>query len=94
MTGGATGINMSARYAVTPYDFRLEDGNGIEVPFERERIIYINVVTAGTYTNVKIYPMIRLATDPNPTYRPYAMSNQELTQRLLSLEQRVAALEG
>ena len=44
--------------------------------------------------SITIYPMIRLATDHNPTYRPYAMSNQELTQRLLSLEQRVAALEG
>ena len=47
------------------------------------------------YNNdVILHPMIRLATDPNPTYRPYAMSNQELTQRLLSLEQRVTALEG
>ena len=44
--------------------------------------------------SITIYPMIRLATDPNPTYRPYAMGNQELTQRLLSLEQRVAVLEG
>lgn len=41
-----------------------------------------------------LYPMIRLATDPNPTYRPYAMSNQELTQRLLALEARVTALEN
>lgn len=45
-------------------------------------------------TNQVFYPMIRLATDPNPTYRPYAMSNQELTQRLLALEARVSALEN
>jgi len=85
MTGGAIGINMSARYLVTPYDFRLEAGSGIEVPFERERTMYINVVTAGTYTNVKIYPMIRLASDLNPTYRPYAMGNQELTSNVNAL---------
>lgn len=45
-------------------------------------------------TNQVFTPMIRLASDPNNTYRPYAMSNQELTQRLLSLESRAAALEG
>jgi len=93
MTGGATGIVMTSRYVTTPYDFREEQGSGIRVPFERERLVLINVIT-GTYTNVKIYPMIRLASDTNPTYRPYAMSNQELTQRLLALEARVTALEN
>lgn len=42
------------------------------------------------FVNQSLYPMIRLATDPNPTYRPYAMSNQELTQRLLALEARLS----
>ena len=55
-------------------------------------VIYIG--EGESFINKVFTPMIRLATDPNPTYRPYAMSNQELTQRLLSLEQRVAALEG
>jgi len=40
--------------------------------------------------SITIYPMIRLASDTNPTYRPYAMSNQELTQRLLALEARLS----
>lgn len=52
-------------------------------------IIYLRVI-ATEYNNAKVYPMIRLATDPNPTYRPYAMSNQELTQRLLALEARLS----
>lgn len=56
--------------------------------------IRLRIASGTAITNQVFYPMIRLATDPNPTYRPYAMSNQELTQRLLSLEQRVAALEG
>lgn len=54
----------------------------------------ILVLEDYTATNVKFYPMIRLATDTDATYRPYAMGNQELTQRLLSLEARVTALEG
>ena len=58
------------------------------------RLYAIAVVNSTAISNAIVYPMIRLATDPNPTYRPYAMSNQELTQRLISLEQRVAALEG
>lgn len=29
------------------------------------------VVSAGTYNNVTIYPMIRLATETDPTYEPY-----------------------
>ena len=36
-------------------------------------------VRAGTYDNVTIYPMIRLATDSDPTYQPYAKTNVELT---------------
>lgn len=56
--------------------------------------VCIGLSGGSEFTNQALYPMIRLATDTNPTYRPYAMSNQELTQRLLSLEQRVAALEG
>ena len=56
--------------------------------------IRLRVASGATVTSQVFAPMIRLATDPNPTYRPYAMSNQELTQRLLALEARVTALEN
>lgn len=38
--------------------------------------------------------MITLENETDQTYTPYAMGNQELTQKLLSLESRVKALEG
>ena len=34
---------------------------------------------AGTYNNITVKPMIRLATDANSDYQPYSMTNQELT---------------
>lgn len=38
-------------------------------------------VKSGTNTTgKKIYPMFRLATDPDDTYAPYAMTNRELTE--------------
>lgn len=39
-------------------------------------IVGINPASGGTNT---IYPMLRLATDTDPTYQPYAQTNRELT---------------
>lgn len=36
-------------------------------------------IASGTYNNVTVYPMIRLASDTDNTYQPYAKTNQELT---------------
>lgn len=44
-------------------------------------VIYANAVL----NNVKIKPMIRLATDPDPTYSPYAMTNKELTDAVKNI---------
>lgn len=54
---------------------------------------FIYVAQGVTLTNQPFYPMIRLATDNNPTFEPYAMSNQELTSKVLDLITRVTALE-
>ena len=40
-------------------------------------------VVTGTYNNVVIYPMIRLASDTDPTYQPYAMTNRKLTENMI-----------
>jgi hypothetical protein len=81
-----------------PWNYPQITGNGeVDFTFYNASETYMPMlyVANGTrISSVTTKVMIRLATDPNPTYRPYAMSNQELTQRLLSLEQRVAALEG
>lgn len=43
--------------------------------------IRVNVYIAGsaTVSNIVIYPMVRLVSDTDPTYAPYAMTNKELT---------------
>lgn len=38
------------------------------------------LVSAGTYDNVTIYPMIRVAEDTDSSYQPYAKTNRELTK--------------
>lgn len=37
-------------------------------------------IASGTYDNVTVYPMIRLASITDDTYVPYAMTNRELTK--------------
>jgi len=43
------------------------------------RILVRNGVTIN---NVTFYPVIRLASDPDDTYQPYAMTNRELTEKV------------
>lgn len=57
-----------------------DEGNGVEFvmpenPTTFNAIYYIN----EQVTNEKFYPMLRLASDPDNTYVPYAMTNRELT---------------
>ena len=40
-------------------------------------------VSNSVATTATIYPMLRLATDTDSTYQPYAMTNRELTERLV-----------
>ena len=49
----------------------------------------IGVDANTTVSHVKIYPMIRLATDTDPTYAPPAMTNKELTEAVHKLFKRV-----
>lgn len=44
--------------------------------------LYIDSSTHGSYTNEKYYPMLRLSSDLDNTYAPYAKSNRELTQNI------------
>ena len=40
----------------------------------------IQVAANATIDNVTLYPMMRLATDLDPTYQPYCKTNQQLTE--------------
>lgn len=46
-----------------------------------ENIVYSFKVKSGqTVNNITFKPMLRLASDPDDTYQPYAMTNRELTE--------------
>lgn len=47
--------------------------------------IYVEVSASKTVSNVKYYPMLRLASDPDDTYVSYAMTNRELTEKKINL---------
>lgn len=45
-------------------------------------VIIFKIRGSQNVSSVRFYPMIRLATDADPTYTPYAMTNQQLTENL------------
>lgn len=48
--------------------------------------IRLFVANGTTVDNVTIYPMIRLASDTDNTYQPYAMTNKQLTEQVAALD--------
>lgn len=50
-------------------------------PSNRMQVI-IRIEDGVTVSNLTFKPMIRLASDPDDTYQPYAMTNRELTENL------------
>ena len=42
-------------------------------------VIQVNLVNGNSYEGITLKPMLRLASDPDNTYVPYAMTNKELT---------------
>lgn len=54
-----------------------------EVTFNNNDIYAAIRINSGeVVSNVTLYPMIRLATDTDDTYVPYAMTNRELTEKV------------
>ena len=70
-------------------------GANSEIPFFAEAghviRVYARVQTTGTSvpSNTVFWPMVRLASDPDDTYVPYAMTNRELTDMLSLTEHTV-----
>lgn len=48
--------------------------------------LQIEIKNNVTYDNLTFYPMIRLASDTDDTYAPYAMTNRELTDKLTPID--------
>lgn len=54
-------------------------GEGVTVGNDDYARVYVRIQNNITVSNLTFKPMIRLASDPDATYQPYAKTNQELT---------------
>ena len=75
-------------------DHGQDRGNGlsIDLPTEFTGNVTIGLKTGYTANNLIYKPMLRLASDPDPTFVPYAMTNRELTSGISSLNSSVSTL--
>jgi len=75
-----TKARMIARYGTSNYVVDLGKGVLLSSAITYEMGITLQIYKNNTFTNHKVYPMLRLASDPDNTYQPYAMTNKELTE--------------
>lgn len=55
--------------------------------------IAIDFAGNTTYDNVLVKPMIRIASDADTTYKPYAMTNRKLTEKVAVLDTKITGIE-
>lgn len=63
--------------AMTSEDKFVLDYNGYDAI-----TVGISIASGEALSNTTFYPMIRLASDSDPTYQPYAKTNRELTEKI------------
>ena len=66
-----------------------DKGDGVTIPSSANGHIFTSYIriSSGVEVNDLVFkPMIRLASDPDDTYRPYAMINKELTAFKIKIE--------
>lgn len=61
--------------------YKVDNGNGILLDKVVTDAISIEIKSGVTVSNLVFKPMLRLASDPDDTYQPYAMTNLELTKQ-------------
>ena len=76
-------VQYSNNYNAAYKDF----GSGVEITkfnytTYRTAFCIIAIYSGQTVSNLRFYPMIRLASDPDDTYQPHAMTNRELTEKV------------
>lgn len=92
LTSGVNGTSYTTKYLALYKEGVIDiadynDGRAFTLASDTTQIralIYINSGT--TLNNVTFYPMIRLASDPNIEFEPYAMTNRELTKPITALQ--------
>ena len=93
ITGGSANTYRFSVSGSVVEDFTLYDGEQeFTITSDGTVSVKLYVRQANVDMSGKVfYPMIRLATDPDDTYVPYAMTNRELTEHLKSKEVTVTA---
>ena len=87
--GGNTTYHVYLCITVDPFTHYADDyGNGayINCPSTVNCQIVIRIRSGQTVSNLVFKPMIRLASDADNTYVPYAMTNKQLTDKVVSLD--------
>lgn len=67
----------------------ITSGNATQIGFtlNEDKVVegVIRIPSGWNTSTITFYPMLRLATDTDDTYQPYAMTNQELTEEVSAL---------
>ena len=82
LTGAINGSNI--RLYAHGSKYFIDDGNGVVIPSTETSFsepLRVQVLPNKTIDNVTIRPMLRLESDTDDTYVPYAMTNKELTDK-------------
>lgn len=82
-TGNFTGVGIMVNKTEGAYDYYLIDQDYVDVTLDADGyIVYkIRIISDTDTTGFKIYPMITLGSNTDPTYVPYALTNKELTDK-------------
>lgn len=89
-SGSATTYYLSTRIGLLPNDSYVrndvDSGNGVNLQITEQNTIKCsaNIKSGQTVSNLTFKPMLRLTSDPDDTYVPYAMTNRELTTPIMS----------
>ena len=65
-----------------------DTGSGTKIVIDNGEYANFEIIvtqSGGAVSNKKVYPMLRLATDTDDTYVPYAMTNRELTEKKINI---------
>ena len=94
---GAIGASSSTFYvyATDGSKYFSDEGNGVTISLVSQTSLGIALfVKANVAVSTTIKPMIRLASDTDPTYQPYAMTNRELTDAVTPKKYSIAFESG
>ena len=88
-SGGSTNTyRINAYLSTSPYtNYGNDTGEGLALSFTTDTTIMVQIVVknGASISNLTFKPMLRLASDPDDTYQPYAMTNRELTEEKINI---------